>query len=76
MIASSSLGLTQADRAAVAMILSLPDGPWDFAAGYKTAESYFADIRHADGQQPWNRPEKQKTKSRRQPPRGGECIIK
>lgn len=68
--------MTTADRAVVAMILALPDGPWDFAEGHATAASYFADVRLADSQQPWNRPEKSRTKSKRQPPRGGECIIK
>ena len=66
--------MTAADRAAVAMILALPDGPWDFAAGHRTARSYFDDMAFSELQQPWNQPEKPKAK--RQQPRGGECIIK
>jgi hypothetical protein len=68
--------MTADDRAAVAMILALPDGPWEFVDGCPTAARWIADMKFAESQQPWNRPAKERTKSKRQPPRGGECIIK
>lgn len=35
------------EREAVAEILSLPDGPWDFAPGHATAASFFAAMEFA-----------------------------
>lgn len=64
------------DRIDVAQILALPDGPWEFLGGCPTAAQWGADMRFADSQQPWNQPEKARTKSKRQAPRGGECVIK
>jgi hypothetical protein len=39
--------MTRDDREAVAQILALPDGPWDFAPGHATAADYFAAIDQA-----------------------------
>jgi hypothetical protein len=39
--------VTPDERIAVAMILALPDGPWDFSTGCKTAADYFDAIKAA-----------------------------
>jgi hypothetical protein len=67
--------VTADERIAVAMILALPDGPWDFSAGCKTAADFFGDVRHADDQQPWNRAAKAQPKPKREP-RPDERLIK
>jgi hypothetical protein len=39
--------VTRSDREAVAQILALPDGPWEFSPGHATAASYFAAVAEA-----------------------------
>jgi hypothetical protein len=76
--------VTPDERAAVAMIGTLPGGPWDFAEGYATAAEYFASIREAAEYHVGcrkNLPVIRTVDNRKPKPRnvrstGGECIIK